>query len=114
MLLDCAVAGQQQLETPAWIERRHAMRFPADDDAEVEVAGDPVLKLPGFLRDASQTGVRLALPERVTRGAEVKITIRGTRVLLGEIRYCRCAGDIYYAGVLIRDMPATLPSGRAG
>jgi len=99
--------------TPAWIERRQAVRFPAHDDVEIEVAGEPTLKLSGFLRDASRTGVRLALPERVSRGAEVRIKLQGALVLLGQIRYCRCAGDIFYAGVLIRNMPATLFSDRA-
>jgi hypothetical protein len=92
----------------AWIERRQAVRFPADDDVEIEVADDSTLKLSGFLRDASRTGVRLALPERAPRGAEVRIKMRGAVVLLGEIRYCRCAGDIFYAGILIRNMPSTL------
>jgi c-di-GMP-binding flagellar brake protein YcgR len=95
-------------QAPAWIERRQAVRFPAHDDVEIQVAGDPALKLSGFLRDASRTGVRLALPERVSRGAEVRIKLRGALVLLGQIRYCRCAGDIFYAGVLIHNMPATL------
>jgi PilZ domain len=89
-------------EQPMWMERRQAMRFPADDAAEVEIAGNPGLKLAAFLRDASQTGLRLALPERVAPGAEVKITVRGASVLLGQIRYCRCAREVFYAGVLIR------------
>lgn len=88
------------------------MRFPADDDAEVEIAGEPARKLSGFLRDASQAGVRLALPERVSRGAAVKIKVRGAGELHGEIRYCKGAGDIFYAGVLIRNMPAALFSNR--
>lgn len=90
------------LAGPAWIERRDSVRFPADDAAEIEVAGDPAFKLSGFLRDASRRGVRLALPERVSRGADVKIIVRGAVVLHGEVRYCRSAGTIYYAGVLIR------------
>lgn len=113
MLLEYPVADELQLEAPAWIDRRQAVRFPVDDDAEVEVAGHPVVKLSGFLRDASQSGVRLALPERVTRGAEVKIKIRGSVVLYGEIRYCRSAGDIFYAGVQIHEMPLELFSERA-
>jgi hypothetical protein len=94
------------VSTPAWIERRRSMRFPVDDAAEVEIVGNPTVKLSGFLRDASQSGVRLALPDRVSRGAGVKIVVRGSLVLFGEIRYCRCAGDTYYAGVLIHTVEA--------
>ncbi|HTC32247.1 MAG TPA: PilZ domain-containing protein [Bryobacteraceae bacterium] len=86
---------------PVWADRRRAMRFPADDAAEVEVAGDPSFTLPGFLRDASRTGVRLALPQPVTRGAQVRISIRGAAAIAGEVRYCRWAGTTYYAGVML-------------
>jgi hypothetical protein len=92
---------------PAWIERRRSVRFPADDEAEVEIAGEPVVKLSGFLRDVSQHGVRLALPERVNSGAGVKIALAGGLELAGEIRYCRSAGAIYYAGVLIHQVRST-------
>jgi hypothetical protein len=86
---------------PLWIERRQSVRFPADDEAQIEVAGDPVQKLSGFLRDVSRNGVRLALPERVAQGAQVRIFVAGGVLLEGQIRYCRLAGSIYYAGVLV-------------
>lgn len=41
------------------------------------------------------------------RGAEVKINVRGALALVGEVRYCRCAGNLYYAGVLILTIGAT-------
>jgi len=53
---------------PTWIERRRSTRFPANDEAQVEVAGDPAVSLPAYLRDASRTGMRLALPLPVTSG----------------------------------------------
>jgi hypothetical protein len=87
---------------PAWIERRRATRFPADDAAQVEVAGDPSFTISGFLRDASRTGVRLALPQPISRGAEVRISLGGAPAIPGEVRYCRWAGTIYYAGVMLR------------
>jgi hypothetical protein len=86
---------------PVWIDRRCAMRFPADDAAEVEVAGDPSFTLSGFLRDASRTGLRLALPQPVSRGAQLRISIGGAAAIAGEVRYCRWAGTIYYAGVML-------------
>jgi hypothetical protein len=92
---------------PIVIERRGAVRFPDDDAAEVEVAGNPGFTLSGFLRDASATGVRVALPNPVPRGAQVTIKVRGALVLAGEVRYCRSAGTVYYAGVLIRTVGAT-------
>jgi hypothetical protein len=97
MPLHRAVSG-----TPAGDERRCSERFPVDDEAEVEVSGDSPFTLSGFMRDVSQMGLRLALPERVSPGAKVRISVRGgsTR-LTGEVRYCRSAGDIYYAGVAV-------------
>ena len=86
---------------PAWIERRQSVRFPADDEAQVELMDAPGQKLSGFLRDVSQNGMRLALPEKITSGARVKISVANGHVVEGEIRYCRSAGSIYYAGVLI-------------
>jgi PilZ domain len=91
---------------PAWIERRQSVRFPANDEAQIEIAGDPVRKVTGFLRDVSQNGVRVALPERVETGAAVKIWVAGGVVLEGQIRYCRSAGSVYYAGVLIHAQQA--------
>jgi hypothetical protein len=83
-------------------ERRHAERFPVDDEAEVEVVGDSTFMLSGFLRDVTPMGLRLALPERVSPGASITISLRGGyRRLTGEVRYCRSAGDIYYAGVVV-------------
>lgn len=87
---------------PMGDERRHSERFPADDEADVEVSGDSTFTLSGFLRDVSQMGLRLALPERVSPGASVRISLaRGGTRLTGEVRYCRSAGDIYYAGVVL-------------
>jgi hypothetical protein len=59
------------------VERRCSERFPADDVAEVEVSGDSTFTLSGFMRDVSQMGLRLALPERVSPGAKVRISVRG-------------------------------------
>jgi hypothetical protein len=99
---------------PMGDERRHSERFPADDEAEVEVSGDSIFTLFGFLRDVSQMGLRLALPERVSPGASVRISLpRGGTRLTGEVRYCRSAGDIYYAGVVVHTISqpiAGLPS----
>jgi hypothetical protein len=47
-------------------KRRCPQRFPANDEADVEVSGDSTLTLSGFVRDVSQMGLRLALPERVS------------------------------------------------
>jgi protein involved in polysaccharide export with SLBB domain len=86
---------------PAWIGRRESVRFPADDEAQIEVAADPPFTLTVLLRDASQRGLRLALPRAVSRGDQVRITIAGSPPLAGEVRYCRAAGAVYYAGVVL-------------
>jgi hypothetical protein len=102
------------LRAPEWIDRRHSTRFPADDEAQVEIAGEPAVTLTGFLRDVSQNGVRLALPERVSSGAGVKIAVAGGVELAGEVRYCRSAGTIYYAGVLIHTVKNAISAAQHG
>jgi hypothetical protein len=88
---------------PAWVGRRQSVRFPSDDEAQIEVAANPPFSLTALLRDASRKGLRLALPQPVSRGDQVRITIAGASPLAGEVRYCRAAGSIYYAGVVLYD-----------
>lgn len=96
------VATSSPAAAPAWFERRQSVRFPADDEAQVEFIDYPGLTLSGFLRDVSQNGMRVALPEKVRNGARVKISVATGHVVEGGIRYCRSAGSVYYAGVSIR------------
>src|SRR5277367_5464163 len=93
-------------------ERRRETRYPTQDAAEVEVRHGEILRMPAMVVDVSRSGLRLELPAAVGRGEQVKISLPRQVVILGEIRYCRRAGMVYHAGVLIQDVfQAQPPSG---
>jgi hypothetical protein len=85
-------------------ERRRETRYPTQDAAEVEVRHGEILRMPAMVVDVSRSGLRLELPAAVGRGEQVKISLPRQVVILGEVRYCRRSGMIYYAGVLIQDV----------
>lgn len=85
-------------------ERRRETRYPTQDAAEVEVRHGEILRMPAMVVDVSRSGLRLELPAAVGRGEQVKISLPRQVVILGEIRYCRRAGIVYHAGVLIQDI----------
>jgi PilZ domain len=85
-------------------ERRRETRYPTQDAAEVEVRHGEILRMPAMVVDVSRSGLRLELPTAVGRGEQVKINLPRQVVILGEVRYCRRAGMVYHAGVLILDV----------
>jgi hypothetical protein len=85
-------------------ERRREARYPTNDAAEVEVRHGEILRMPALVVDVSRSGLRLELPAAVGRGEQVKISLPRQVVILGEIRYCRRAGIVFHAGVLIQDV----------
>jgi hypothetical protein len=86
------------------VERRRETRYPTQDAAEVEVRHGEILRMPAMVVDVSRSGLRLELPAAVGRGEQVKINLPRQVVILGEVRYCRRSGMIFYAGVLIQDV----------
>lgn len=85
-------------------ERRRETRYPTQDAAEVEVRHGEMLRIPAMVVDVSRSGLRLELPLAVGRGEQVKINLPRQAVIVGEVRYCRRAGIVYHAGVLIQDV----------
>jgi hypothetical protein len=85
-------------------ERRRETRYPTQDAAEVEVRHGEILRMPAMVVDVSRSGLRLELPAAVGRGEQVKINLPRQVVILGEVRYCRRSGMVFYAGVLILDV----------
>jgi hypothetical protein len=86
------------------VERRRETRYPTQDAAEVEVRHGEILRMPAMVVDVSRSGLRLELPAAVGRGEQVKINLPRQVVILGEVRYCRRSGMVFYAGVLILDV----------
>lgn len=85
-------------------ERRRETRYPTQDLAEVEVRHGEIFRMAGMVVDVSRSGLRLEIPIAVGRGEQVKITLPRQAVILGEIRYCKKAGAVYHAGVLIQEV----------
>jgi len=84
-------------------ERRIEARYPTSDEAELEVlpaTGPPV---PGTILDVSRSGLRLAIPVTLERGAFVKVKLQHT-VVFGEVRYCRPVAGGSQVGILIQDL----------
>jgi hypothetical protein len=84
--------------------RQRAVRFPVADEVQIELSGDSIVTLSGFLRDVSHTTLRLVLPQPVRPGSGVRISGGKGVEMTGEVRYCRPRGAIYYAGVAISTM----------
>jgi hypothetical protein len=85
-------------------ERRRETRYPTCDAAEVEVRHGEILRMPAMVVDVSRSGLRLELPAAIGRGEQVKISLPRQVVILGDVRYCRRAGIVFHAGVLIQEV----------
>jgi hypothetical protein len=90
-------------------ERRREARYPTRDAAEVEVRHGEILRVPAMVVDVSRSGLRLELPAAVGRGEQVKISLPRQVVIVGEVRYCRRAGIVFHAGILIQEVFHTEP-----
>jgi hypothetical protein len=90
-------------------ERRAETRYPTQYPAELEVLPGPAEPIYGNILDVSRSGLRVALPRRVDRGAQVKVTLRDN-LIFGSVRYCRAVSGGFHAGIRIQDM--VRPSGR--
>jgi hypothetical protein len=101
------VPTESSANAPRWIERLKSVRFPENDEAQIQLTADPTFQISGFVRDANSAGLRLALPEPLAPGLEIRIILTTGTVLHGEIRYCRFAATTYYAGVLLRPSVAS-------
>jgi hypothetical protein len=85
-------------------EMRDSRRFPTDDPALLKVLNPP---LPDpwevRIRDVSKGGMCVLTPKPIDRGAQVKVQ-RGTTVACGEVRYCIPVGEMFQAGILLREV----------
>lgn len=85
-------------------ERRAEFRYPTNDPVEVELFNCDFLHVPGVVLDVSTSELRVALQNRVSKGAQVKIYLDRQVVVYGEVRYCRPTNGCFHAGVLIQKM----------
>src|ERR1700733_1242880 len=104
-----AALAQSLLASEQDAERRTEARYPTQDPAELELlpgSGEPVY---GTVLDVSRSGLRVALPQRLDRGQQVKVTLHGN-VIFGEVRYCRAVSGAFQVGIRIQDL--VRPAGR--
>ena len=90
-------------------DRRSEARYPTQDPAELELLPNPTEPIYGTILDVSRSGLRVALPQRITRGEQVKVKLHGN-VIFGEVRYCRAVSAGFQIGIRIHDL--VRPPGR--
>lgn len=84
-------------------ERRTEARYPAEDPVELELLPGPSEPMYGTILDVSRSGLRVALPQRIDRGEQVKVKLHHN-VIFGEVRHCRAVLGVFHVGILIQDM----------
>ena len=95
-------AGRQQIDS-SHAERRTETRYPADDPAELELLFGSGQSIYGTILDISRSGLRIALPQRINRGEQVKVKLQ-QNVIFGEVRYCRAASGVFHTGIRIQEL----------
>lgn len=83
-------------------EKRREQRYPACDIVEVQVIGAPGGRFGGMIIDISKSGLRLEVGKPLARGAHLEIVLPSRAIVIGEARYCRTKGKLYYVGVSIQ------------
>jgi hypothetical protein len=109
-----AALAQSLLDSEQDAERRTEARYPARDPAELQILpppGEPISSEPiyGTILDVSRSGLRVALPQRIDRGEQVKVKLHNN-VIFGEVRYCRAVSGAFHAGIRIQSL--VRPAGR--
>jgi hypothetical protein len=86
------------------VEMRDGRRIPTDDPATLQIL-NPLSPehWEVRIRDVSKGGMCIRTAKAIDKGAQVKVQ-RGTMIAFGEVRYCVVVGDMFHAGILIREM----------
>ncbi len=84
------------------MEYRHHPRFQTNQPVSVTDLENSSSPQPGLLADFSDQGISLRVPCRLSPGTAVKVEWAGT-LLLGEVIYCRPAGEGFQAGLRLED-----------
>jgi hypothetical protein len=98
-----AALAQSLLATEQDVDRRSEARYPTQDPAELEILPGPTDPIYGTILDVSRSGLRVALPQRIDRGQQIKVKLRDN-VIFGEVRYCRAVSGAFQAGIRIQDL----------
>ncbi len=98
-----AALAQSLLTSEQDAERRSETRYPTQYPAELELLPGPAEPIYGTVLDVSRSGLRVSLPRRVDRGAQVKVKLRDN-LIFGDVRYCRAVSGAFHAGIHIQDL----------
>ena len=82
------------------LERRKDPRFPVELSGTLIRFDNEGTRLPVYVEDVSEGGVRLALSEALESGAFVRLEVADS-TLFCEVRYCRRGAVAYTAGLLV-------------
>ena len=85
------------------MERRKDVRSPIHLDVEFHVLGREGSRMPGHVRDVSESGLRLTTHAALERGMFLRIVIDDS-VLFGEVRYCCPWMGGFVSGLLVEQM----------
>jgi hypothetical protein len=85
-------------------DMRDERRIPTDDPATLQVlgAGSPDHR-DVRIRDVSKGGMYIRTAKPIDKGAHVKVQ-RGSMISVGEVRYCIPVGEMFHAGILLREV----------
>ncbi len=89
-------------------EMRDTHRIPTDDPATLQVLSP--LSPDHWevrIRNVSKGGMGMRTPKAIDRGAQVKVQ-RGSMIAYGEVRYCVAVGEMFHAGILLREILSEL------
>jgi hypothetical protein len=85
-------------------DMRDGRRIPTDDPAALDVLSATAPDHREVrIRDVSKGGMCIRTAKPIDNGAQVKVQ-RGTMVSYGEVRYCVPVGEMFHAGILIREL----------
>ena len=86
-------------------EKRRERRYPTNDPVQVRTYPYTGVPVPANVVDVSRSGMKLELVTALARGARIEVLMASSNLaIFGEVRYCRKAGAMYHAGVLIEDV----------
>ena len=96
-------AGREapRAQTEEFSERRREPCCPTRDPVEVENAPGGGRRLPGFVLDVSRSRLQLEISSPIGKGTKIKITFPAQFIVFGDVCYCRPAGTVFHADVLI-------------
>ena len=91
------------------LERRRRARYPTNDSVEVGIVDSNYQRLPGTVLGVSRSGLLIELRIMIAKGTTIVLFLPNQVVIIGEIRGCRRAGNVFRGELLIKDVAYSRP-----